>query len=58
MTELLDQKELGEFLGVSKFIIWQLQKKEDFPKPVKIMSKKKWKKSEIEEYLEKTREKA
>lgn len=50
--ELLNQKELGEYLGVSKFVIWQLQKKEEFPKPVLIMNTKKWKKLDIDAYIE------
>jgi predicted DNA-binding transcriptional regulator AlpA len=55
--KLLDQGELQEYLGMSRFTIWKLQKKDDFPKPIKILTKKKWKRSEIDEYLEKTREK-
>jgi predicted DNA-binding transcriptional regulator AlpA len=55
--KLLDQNQLCEYLEVSKFTVWKLQKEKDFPKPVMILSKKKWKRSEIDEYLEKTREK-
>jgi predicted DNA-binding transcriptional regulator AlpA len=54
--KLLDQKELGEYLGMSKVTIWKLQKDSNFPKPVIILTKKKWKRSEIDLYLEGTRE--
>jgi predicted DNA-binding transcriptional regulator AlpA len=54
--KLLDQGQLCKYLEVSKFTVWKLQKEKDFPKPVMILSKKKWRKSEIDAYLEKTRE--
>ena len=54
--KLLDQKELAEYLGMSKVTVWKLQKEKDFPRPIVILTKKKWKRSEIDEYLERTRE--
>jgi predicted DNA-binding transcriptional regulator AlpA len=45
-------------LGINRVTLWRLQKEDEkFPKPIIILSQKKWKKSEIDEYLEKTREK-
>jgi excisionase family DNA binding protein len=55
--ELLTITELAEHLGVHRCTITKLQKNKDFPKPVMILTQKKWKRSEIDAYLEKTREK-
>jgi predicted DNA-binding transcriptional regulator AlpA len=55
--KLLGQQELWEYLGITRAGLYKLQKTdESFPKPVKVLSLKKWRKSEIDEYLEKTRE--
>jgi predicted DNA-binding transcriptional regulator AlpA len=54
--ELLTINELAEHLGVHRCTITKLQKKTDFPKPIMILTQKKWKRSEIDAYLEKTRE--
>ena len=56
--ELLTQNEITTMLGINRVTLWRLQKEDkNFPKPMIILSQKKWKKSEIDEYLEKTREK-
>ena len=55
--ELLTQNEVAMILGIRRETFWRLQKEESFPKPIMILSQKKWKRSEIDEYLEKTREK-
>ena len=53
--ELLSIKELAVYLGVNRCLVTKLQKQENFPKPALIMSKKKWKKSDIEAYIESTK---
>lgn len=54
--EILSIKEVCEYLSITRTTLWKLEKDEKFPKPVMILSQKKWKRSEIEEYLNKTRE--
>ena len=55
--EILNIKEVCEYLSITRTTLWRLEKEESFPKPIMILSQKKWKRSEIDEYLEKTREK-
>lgn len=56
--ELLTQNEVATILGIRRETFWRLQKEDsNFPKPVMILTQKKWKRSEIDAYLEKTREK-
>jgi predicted DNA-binding transcriptional regulator AlpA len=55
--KLLGQQEVWEYLGISKEGFRKLQKTdENFPKPVKVLSLKKWHRSEIAAYLEETRQ--
>ena len=54
----LSIKELCEYLGITRTTFCLMRKTNpDFPKPIKIMASGKWKKSEIDSYLEGTREK-
>jgi excisionase family DNA binding protein len=53
--ELLTIKELCEYMRISKVTLFRLRKEENFPKPVLSYKKQLWKRSEIDEYLEKTR---
>jgi predicted DNA-binding transcriptional regulator AlpA len=55
--EILNSNEVCEYLSITRTTLWRLEKEPNFPQPVKILSQKKWKRSEIDEYLEKTREK-
>jgi predicted DNA-binding transcriptional regulator AlpA len=55
--EILNSKELCQYLSMTRTTLWRLEKEDlNFPKPVMILSQKKWKRSEIDEYLEKTRD--
>ena len=53
--KLFDISELIKYLHISRAGFYNLQKKDDFPKPVLVIEKKLWKKSEIDSYLEGTR---
>jgi predicted DNA-binding transcriptional regulator AlpA len=54
--EILNIKELCEYLSVTRTTIWRLENEDpNFPKPIKILTQKKWRRSEIDEYLEGTR---
>lgn len=53
--EYLSPKEVAARLGTSCCGLGKLQKKDDFPKPVMMKSKKKWKRKDIESYIEGTR---
>jgi predicted DNA-binding transcriptional regulator AlpA len=53
--KLLDISELSEYLHISRAGFYNLKKKKGFPKPVLVLEKKLWKKSEIDEYLDSTR---
>lgn len=53
--KLFNISELIKYLHISRAGFYNLIKKEEFPKPVLVLEKKLWKKSEIDEYLEKTR---
>ncbi|MDR0580917.1 MAG: helix-turn-helix domain-containing protein [Holosporaceae bacterium] len=53
--ELVTSKEVCEFLKISKVTLWSLEKKEIFPRAILIGKKKRWKRSEIEAYLESAR---
>jgi predicted DNA-binding transcriptional regulator AlpA len=58
-AELLTIKEVCEYMRISTVTFFRLRKKEEnFPRPVLSNKKKLWKKSEIDEYLERTREKS
>lgn len=55
---LLDIKESCEYLHLTRDGFYKLRKSFiDFPHPVKVGKKQLWRRSEIDEYLEKTREK-
>lgn len=54
-SDFLRLNELHVFLRVSKSSIFRLIKTEDFPKPFIVAGVKLWKKSEVLEYLEKSR---
>lgn len=51
---MLRDSEVAEFFAVTRQTIWNWARKSDgFPQPVKIGGTARWKKSEIETYLEK-----
>jgi len=58
MSEYVSYEEVMKILGIGRSTLWLwLKNKNDFPKPFKAGRKLRWKLSEIEAYLEKTREK-
>jgi predicted DNA-binding transcriptional regulator AlpA len=54
--ELLTMKELCEYMRISKVTLFRLRKEESFPKPVLSHKKQLWKRTEIDSYLERTRD--
>jgi predicted DNA-binding transcriptional regulator AlpA len=55
-NKLLGQREVWEYLGITRAGLYKLQKTDkNFPKPMIVLSLKKWKRSEIDAYLEGTR---
>jgi predicted DNA-binding transcriptional regulator AlpA len=58
-NKLLGQREVWEYLGITRAGFYKLRKTtKDFPKPVKVLSLDKWKRGEIDEYLEQTRKRS
>jgi len=54
--ELLTIAEVCEYLRTSKSSLFWMRKDQRFPKPVLSHKKQLWKKIELDEYLEKTRQ--
>jgi predicted DNA-binding transcriptional regulator AlpA len=53
--ELLTQNEVSVILGINRTTLWKLQKEDAaFPKPIMILTQKKWKRTEIDAYLNRT----
>lgn len=52
MNALLRQRDLMEFMNISRATLWRMQRHDDFPKPVILMGCKRWLREEIETWLE------
>lgn len=52
MNALLRQRDLMEFMSISRATLWRIQKHKDFPKPVIIMGCKRWRREDVEAWLE------
>lgn len=53
MEALMNQRDLMEFMKISRATLWRMQKKADFPKPVILMNgSKRWHQEEIYLWLE------
>jgi predicted DNA-binding transcriptional regulator AlpA len=53
--EYLDLKEASSAIGVAEITLRTRVRAKEAPKPIKLKAVTYWKKSEIDEYLEKTR---
>jgi len=57
MSEYMSYEEVMKILGVGRSTLWLwLKTKDNFPKPFRAGRKLRWKRSEIEAYLETTRQ--
>ena len=53
--EMVETKDIVKLFGVTRRTIFEWLKNTDFPRPSKIGHKNFWRKSEIEEYIEKNK---
>jgi predicted DNA-binding transcriptional regulator AlpA len=51
MSGLMRQRDMMEFMKVSRSTLWRIMRHEDFPKPVVLMGLKRWRREEIETWL-------
>ncbi len=56
MNVLLRQRDLMEFMNISRATLWRIQKHKDFPKPVIILGCKRWRREDVEIWLEAKKE--
>ena len=53
MEALMRQRDLMEFMKISRATLWRMQRHMDFPKPVILMNgAKRWRREEIDLWLE------
>ena len=52
MEALMRQRDLMEFMNISRATLWRMQRHDDFPKPVILMGCKRWRREEIDLWLE------
>lgn len=51
MGGLMRQRDMMEFMKISRSTLWRIMRHEDFPKPVVLMGLKRWRREEIETWL-------
>ena len=56
MNALLRQRDLMEFMNISRATLWRIQRHKDFPKPVVILGCKRWRREDVETWLEAKKE--
>jgi len=56
MNALLRQRDLMEFMNISRATLWRIQRHKDFPKPVIILGCKRWRREDVEIWLEAKKE--
>jgi len=56
MNALLRQRDLMEFMNISRATLWRIQRHKDFPKPVIILGCKRWRREDVETWLEAKKE--
>lgn len=52
MNALLRQRDLMEFMNISRATLWRIQRHKDFPKPVILLGCKRWRRADVETWLE------
>jgi len=58
MNVLMRQRDLMEYMNVSRSTLWRMTQREDFPKPVILMGLKRWRREELESWLSLRQEQA
>lgn len=53
---MMRQRDLMEFMNISRATLWRMQRQKDFPNPVILMGCKRWRRQEIELWLEAKKE--
>jgi len=56
MSALLRQRDLMEFMSISRATLWRIQRHKNFPKPVILLGCKRWRLEEIEAWLDEKKE--
>lgn len=56
MNALLRQRDLMEFMNISRATLWRIQRHKDFPKPVILLGCKRWRREDVETWLEAKKE--
>lgn len=51
MNALMRQRDMMEFLRISRSTLWRISRSDDFPKPVILMGMKRWRREELESWL-------
>ena len=51
MNALMRQRDMMEFMRISRSTLWRMSQFEDFPKPVIVMGMKRWRREELESWL-------
>jgi len=51
MGGLMRQRDMMDFMKISRSTLWRIMQHEDFPKPVILMGLKRWRREEIETWL-------
>lgn len=52
MEALLRQRDLMEIMNVSRATLWRILRHQNFPKPVVLMGCKRWRREDLESWLE------
>lgn len=52
MDALLKLRDLMEIMKISRSTLWRVQQREDFPKPMILMGCKRWRREELQEWLD------
>jgi predicted DNA-binding transcriptional regulator AlpA len=52
MEALLRQRDLMEIMNVSRATLWRMLRYQNFPKPVVLMGCKRWRREDLESWLE------
>ena len=51
MGGLMRQRDMMDFMKISRSTLWRIMRHEDFPKPVVLMGLKRWRREEVETWL-------
>jgi len=51
MGGLMRQRDMMDFMKISRSTLWRIMRQKDFPKPVVLMGLKRWRREEVETWL-------